>query len=99
LTSQAKDLNVTYADGMLHIRGEKRREKEEKGERYYRVEREYGTFHRDFCLPEDVMADKVEAMYQDGVLKINLPRTEIETKKIEVKEEKAAKRETHVEVK
>lgn len=97
---EAKDLKVTYADGMLHIRGEKRREKEEKDERYYRVEREYGTFHRDFCLPEDVMADKVEAMYRDGVLKINLPRTEIETKKIEVKEEKAEeKRETKVEVK
>jgi HSP20 family protein len=97
---EAKDLNVTYANGMLQIRGEKRREHEEKDERYYRVEREYGTFHREFCLPEDVMADKVEAMYRDGVLKINLPRTEIEAKRIEVKEEKAEKkRETHVEVK
>lgn len=97
---EAKDLNVTYANGMLHITGEKRREQEEKDERFYQIEREYGSFHRDFCLPEDVMADKVEAMYRDGVLKINLPRTEIETKRIEVKEEKAAKeRETHVEVK
>lgn len=97
---EAKDLNVTYANGMLHIRGEKKREEEEKNERFYRIEREYGSFHRDFCIPEDVMADKVEAMYRDGVLKINLPRTEIETKKIEVKEDKAAKkRETQVEVK
>jgi len=97
---EAKDLNVTYANGMLHIRGEKRREQEEKDERFYRLEREYGAFHRDFCLPEDVMADKVEAMYRDGVLRINLPKTEIETKRIEVKEEKASKkRETHVEVK
>ncbi len=97
---EAKDLNVTYANGMLHIRGEKRREQEEKDERYYRIEREYGAFHRVFCLPEDVMADKVEAMYRDGVLRINLPKTEIETKRIEVKEEKAAeKRETQVEVK
>lgn len=97
---EAKDLNVTYANGMLHIRGEKRREQEEKDERFYRLEREYGSFHREFCLPEDVMADKVEAIYRDGVLKINLPKAEIETKRIEVKEEKASKkRETHVEVK
>jgi HSP20 family protein len=97
---EAKDLNVTYANGMLHIRGEKRREQEEKDERFYRIEREYGAFHRDFCIPEDVMENKVEAMYKDGVLKITLPRTEIETKRIEVKEEQAEKeRETHVEVK
>jgi len=97
---EAKDLNVTYANGMLHIRGEKKREEEEKNERFYRIEREYGTFHREFCLPDDVMAEKVEAMYRDGVLKINLPKAEIETKRIEVKEEKAAtKKETHVEVK
>lgn len=96
----AKDLNVTYTNGMLHIRGEKRREEEAKDERYYRIEREYGAFHRDFCLPEDVMENKVEAMYRDGVLKITLPKSEIETKRIEVKEEKGAKkRETPVEVK
>jgi HSP20 family protein len=97
---EAKDLDVTYANGMLRITGEKRREKEEKDERFYRIEREYGSFHRDFCLPENVMEDKVEAMYKGGVLKITLPKTEIETKKIEVKEEGGAKkRETHVEVK
>jgi HSP20 family protein len=97
---EAKDLNVTYANGMLRIDGEKRREKEEKDERFYRIEREYGSFHRDFCLPENVMEDKVEAKYKDGVLRITIPKTKIETKKIEVKEEAGAKkRETHVEVK
>jgi HSP20 family protein len=97
---EAKDLDVTYANGVLRIAGEKRREQEEKDERFYRIEREYGSFHRDFCLPENVMEDKVEAMYKDGVLKITIPKTEIETKKIEVKEEGGAKkRETHVEVK
>jgi HSP20 family protein len=97
---EAKDLNVTYANGMLRIAGEKKREHEEKDERFYRIEREYGSFHRDFCLPEDVKEDKVEAMYKDGILKITLPKTEIETKRIEVKEEAGSnKRETHVEVK
>jgi HSP20 family protein len=97
---EAKDLNVTYANGMLQISGEKRKEEEKKDERFYRLEREYGAFHRDFCLPEDVKEDKVEAMYRDGVLRITLPKTEIKTKRIEVKEEQASKkRETHVEVK
>jgi HSP20 family protein len=97
---EAKDLNVTYANGMLRIAGEKRREEEEKDERFYRIEREYGAFHRDFCLPEDVKEEKVEATYKDGVLKITLPKTEIQTKKIEVKAEgKTKARETHVEVK
>ncbi len=97
---EAKDLKVTLADGILSITGEKKREEEEKGEHYHRIEREYGSFHRGFRLPEKVTSEKVKANYKDGVLKITLPKTEIKTKKIEVKEHKASeKRETNVEVK
>jgi HSP20 family protein len=96
---EAKDLNVTYANGILNITGEKRKEQEEKDEHFHRIEREYGSFHRGFRLPENVTAEKVKAIYKDGVLKINLPKAEIETKRIEVKEERVAeKRETKVEV-
>jgi len=96
---EAKDLNVTYANGILNITGEKRKEQEEKDECFHRIEREYGSFHRGFRLPEDVTGEEIKAMYKDGVLKINLPKAEIKTKRIEVKEQKAAeKRETHVEV-
>lgn len=97
---EAKDLNVTFANGMLNIRGEKRMEQEEKDEHFHRIEREYGSFHRGFCLPENVRGEEAQAIYKDGVLKITLPKSEIETKRIEVQEERAEeKRETHVEVK
>jgi len=96
---EAKDLNVTFSDGTLTIQGEKKKEQEEKGEHFHRIEREYGSFQRGFRLPENVKADALKANYKDGVLKITLPKVEIKTKKIEVKEDKASeKRETTVEV-
>ena len=96
---EAKDLEVTLVDGTLTIQGEKKQEQEEKGEHFHRIEREYGSFHRGFRLPENVKTEELKALYKDGVLKITLPKTEVKTQKIEVKEEKAAeKKETHVEV-
>jgi HSP20 family protein len=96
---EAKDLDVTLSDGTLTIKGEKKREQEEKGEHFYRVEREYGSFCRGFRLPEDVKRETLKAMYKDGVLKITLPKATIKSKKIQVKTDKASEaRETHVEV-
>jgi HSP20 family protein len=96
---EAKDLTVTLTDGVLSITGEKKQEEEEKGERYHRIEREYGSFHRGFRFPENVTADKVKANYKDGVLKVTLPKIEVKAKKIEVKEQKASeKKETDVKV-
>jgi len=86
---EAKDLNVTFSDGILTVTGEKKKEEEEKGEHFHRIEREYGSFHRGFSLPEHVKPEELKARYKDGVLKITLPKTEIKTKKIEVKEHKA----------
>jgi HSP20 family protein len=96
---EAKDLTVTLTDGVLSITGEKKQEEEEKGERYHRIEREYGSFHRGFRFPENVTSDKVKANYKDGVLKVTLPKIEVKAKKIEVKEQKASeKKETDVKV-
>ena len=96
---EAKDLDVTLADGTLTIKGEKKKEREEKDEHYHRIEREYGSFHRGFHLPEHVKTETLKATYKDGVLKITLPKSELTTKKIEVKEDKGTeKQETHVEV-
>jgi HSP20 family protein len=96
---EAKDLKVTLTDGVLNITGEKKKEEKEKGEHYHRIEREYGSFHRGFRFPEHVTSDNVKANYKDGVLKVTLPKTEVKTKKIEVKEQKTSeKRETEVEV-
>jgi len=88
-----KDLNVTLTDGIITIKGEKKKETEEKEENYHRIERHYGSFERSFRVPDKVKTDKLDANYKDGVLKLTLPKAEIsEVKKIEVKEKKAGKK-------
>ena len=91
--TDVKDLDVTLLDGILTVKGEKKQEKEDKDENYHRVERHYGEFERSFRIPEKVKADKLEATYKVGILKILLPKSEAsEVKKIEVKEKKAGKK-------
>ncbi len=80
------DIKVTIKDNVLTISGEKKQEKESKGENFHRVERVYGTFSRTFTLPGVVKVDKVEAKFKDGVLTIKLPKVEeAKAKEIEVK--------------
>lgn len=82
----AQDINVSISGDLLVIKGEKKKESEEKGEHHYRMERYYGAFERSFRLPVEVKADKVEAKVDKGVLKITMPKTESAKKKeIEVK--------------
>jgi HSP20 family protein len=82
----AKDVGVTISEGILTVKGEKKHEKEDKGDNYHRVERRYGTFSRSFRIPGKIEVDKVDANYKDGILKLTLPKAEgSETKKIEVK--------------
>lgn len=70
-----KDIEVTVANGMLTIKGEKREEKEEKKKDYYLHERRFGSFERRFALPEGVDPDKIEASFKKGVLTVALPKT------------------------
>jgi HSP20 family protein len=65
-----KDVSVTLANGVLTIRGEKKQEKEEKGDNYYLAERSFGSFERSIHLPESVDENKVDAKFDKGVLKI-----------------------------
>jgi HSP20 family protein len=89
----AKDIDVTLTDGILTIKGEKKRENEEKNENYHRVERHYGSFERSFRIPEKIDTDKLDATYKNGVFKLSLPKVEpVEPKKIEVKAGKSKKR-------
>jgi HSP20 family protein len=91
--TDVKDLDVTLLDGLLTVKGEKKQEKEDKDENYHRVERHYGSFGRSFRIPEKVKADKLEATYEDGILKLTIPKSEAsEVKKIEVKEKKTRKK-------
>ena len=79
-------VKVTVQDEVLTITGERQYEKEEKGKRYHRVERAYGSFARSFALPEDADGDKVAAEFKDGVLKVHLPKSaKAKPKSIDVK--------------
>jgi HSP20 family protein len=71
-----EDVKVTMQDGVLTIQGERKQEKEEKGKRYHRIERSYGSFLRSFDLPENVDESKAKADFKDGVLTLSLPKTE-----------------------
>jgi HSP20 family protein len=81
-----EDVKLSIHDNVLSISGERKYEKEEKGKKYHRVERAYGSFMRSFTLPEDADAGKVGAEYKDGILKVHLPKSEkAKPKSIEVK--------------
>lgn len=80
------DVKVTVENGLLTISGERKFEKEEKGKRYHRVERAYGSFTRCFSLPDDTANDKVNAEFKDGVLIVHVAKSErARPKQIEVK--------------
>jgi HSP20 family protein len=81
-----EDVKVTVENGVLTLQGERRQEKEEKGKRFHRVERSYGSFVRSFTLPESVDESGVKAEYKDGVLNLHLPKSEkVKPKAIDVK--------------
>jgi HSP20 family protein len=69
-----EDVKVLYEDGVLVIKGERKVEKEDKGDKLFRSERFYGTFERSFVLPDDVDPKAIRAESKDGVLTLHLPR-------------------------
>jgi HSP20 family protein len=81
-----EDVKVTAEQGTLTITGERKLEKEEKGKKYHRVERAYGSFVRNFSLPDDASPAKVSAEFKDGVLLVHLAKTEkAKPQQVEVK--------------
>jgi HSP20 family protein len=85
-----KDIEVTLADGVLTIKGERKEEKEEKDEKksFHKIERSYGMYSRSIALPSEVEEDKIEADFAKGVLTIKMPKSanaKSKVKKISVK--------------
>ena len=70
------DFKIDVDGNMLTISTEKEETKEEKDKKYTRKEYNYSSFSRSFSLPEEINKEKIEAYYEDGVLKITLPRKE-----------------------
>ena len=71
-----KEIQLSIMEGVLTVRGEKKEEKEDKDEKYYRVERTYGSFSRSVRLPTPVDENKVGAMFKNGLLTVTLPKTQ-----------------------
>ena len=69
-----KDVSLALQDGVLTIGGEKKHEVDEEKENYRMMERRYGSFKRSVQLPDTVDEDKVEATFNNGVLKVSLPK-------------------------
>jgi HSP20 family protein len=83
-----KDVTVTLSNGVLTIKGEKKREREEKDENYYLTERSFGRFERSLRLPETIDSNRVEARFDKGVLRVTAakkPEAVRAERKIEVK--------------
>jgi HSP20 family protein len=75
-----KDVDVTFDDGVLTLRGEKKIERDEKKDTWHLSERSYGRFVRKLSLPSGIKAEAIEATFAQGVLSIILPK-EIEPQK------------------
>jgi HSP20 family protein len=80
-----EDIKIEIEDNMLTLRGEKKLEEEKKDRNYRLSERYYGEFVRTFALPENVNRDGIVAEFKDGVLTLEIPKTEkAKPKQIEV---------------
>lgn len=80
-----EDVKISIQDGMITIQGERKQEKEEKGKKFHRIERSYGSFMRSFRLPEDADESAVKAEFKDGMLNVTLTKSaKAKTKAINV---------------
>lgn len=77
-----EDVKVTLEEGVLSISGERKAEREEKGERFHRREVSYGSFLRRFALPDDADAENVEASFDEGMLKVRVPKLATKESKV-----------------
>ncbi|MEI7962361.1 MAG: Hsp20/alpha crystallin family protein [Verrucomicrobiota bacterium] len=81
-----ENVKVTVENGILSISGERKFEKEEKGKKYHRIERSFGSFLRSFDLPDDADASKVDAKFSDGILNVHVAKSAAaQPKQIEIK--------------
>ena len=83
------DIEIEVEDNVLTIKGERKFEETVDDERYYRVERRFGSFQRSLALPQGVKPEEIAAGYGDGILTVTVPKVEEEKpKRIEVKAKK-----------
>ncbi|MCD5383503.1 Hsp20/alpha crystallin family protein [candidate division WOR-3 bacterium] len=76
------DIDISVTDDTVTIKGETKREMEEKGDTYYITERSYGSFGRCIKLPQEADTRKVEAILKDGILELKIPKREVQKAKV-----------------
>lgn len=79
------DFEISVENNVITLRGERKFEKKTEGDNYHRVERSYGSFTRSFTLPQTVTAEGATADFDNGVLRVSLPkREETKARRIEI---------------
>lgn len=86
------DVKVHIDGDALVVEGERKQEKEEKGEGFYHSERSYGKYYRSILLPEGAKADQTAAQFNDGVLEVTIPIPEAKAKRQEIPVQDGSKR-------
>ncbi len=80
------DLDISFADDTLTIKGESKSDNEVKEDQYHVRERRFGSFARNITLPTKIKADAIEASYHNGVVTLRLPKAEeVKPKRIAIK--------------
>ncbi len=79
---EMKNIDVSVEDGFLCVKGEKHCESESDDKNCHFSERSYGSFRREFTLPNGIDLEKLDAKFKNGVLKITLPKSEEKRKKV-----------------
>lgn len=70
------DISLEVEDNVLTVSGERRFQEELDEEKYYRIERRYGSFSRSIALPQGADPDKIDAQYENGILVVTVPKVE-----------------------
>ncbi|HWR93864.1 MAG TPA: Hsp20/alpha crystallin family protein [Flavobacterium sp.] len=78
---ERKDFNIEVKENLLSISAEKKEENKKEEKNYRSREFSYSSFYRSFNLPKNLVIDKIDAKYENGVLKITLPKAEIAVSK------------------
>lgn len=80
-----EDVEISVAENVLSLKGERKEENSQKDKNYYHFERRFGTFQRFLKLPAQTDASQIKAVYKDGVLEISIPKPEeVKPKQIKI---------------
>ncbi len=78
---EKKDFKIEVSNGILSVSAEKEKEEKEEKENYRRREFSYNSFSRSFALPDNSLPDKIDAKYENGILRLSLPKKEVTVSK------------------